>query len=274
MAVTTSGQRPARLPDTADRAGFPGALRSELTKLGSVRSSYWTLLALAVLVVGFSVLGSAAAASHPGQNGPGFDPTARSLFGLYVGQLIIAALGALTVTAEYSTGMIATSLTALPRRPTIFAAKAAAFALVALGTGLVTSFAAFFTGQAVMARVHINATLTQPGVLRAVTGGALFLAVCGLLAYGLGTLLRHTAGAITATVLLLFVATLLVNTLPQSWQDRVDKWLPALAGGQIWATRPAHGPPLFAPWTGFAVFCGYAAIAMTAGLISFTRRDA
>src|SRR5439155_15273427 len=136
-------------------------------------------------------------ASHARDLGPGFDPTQRSLGGLYISQLIIAVLGALTITSEYSTGMIRTSLTAMPRRGVVFTAKAIVFALMALVTGMITSFCAFFLGQALMSGKHINATLSQPNVLRAVIGGALFLTVCGMLAFGIGMILRHTAGAIT-----------------------------------------------------------------------------
>ena len=163
----------------------------------------------------------------------------------------------------------------MPHRGTVIAAKAVVFALVAFVTGLITCFASFFLGQALMSSHHINATLSQPNVLRAVIGGALFLTACGLLAFGIGLLLRHTAGAISTVVGLLFVLSILINFIPQSWQDHVDKWIPADAGVQIWTTVASHGePPMFAPWTGFAVFCGYAAIALIAGLILFRRRDA
>src|SRR6266702_7849426 len=121
-----------------------------------------------------------------------------SLFGLLIGQLIIIVLGALTITSEYSTGMIRTSLTVMPRRGTVYAAKAIVFTAVALTAGLVTSFGSYFIGQAIFATQHLNSTIGQPGVLRAVVGGGLFLAVCGLLSYGIGALLRHTAAAITA----------------------------------------------------------------------------
>jgi ABC-2 type transport system permease protein len=273
VAGRHSGTAP--LPRAAGRAGFIGSVRSEFTKIRSTRSTYWTLLALVVITVGFGALASTGAAHNANQLGPDFDPTQRSLFGLYFGQLVMAVLGALTVTSEYATGMIRTSLTAMPRRGTLFAAKAVVFAAVALVVGLVTSFGAFFLGQALMSGAHLNATLSQPHVLRAVLGGALFLAAVGMLAYGIGAILRHTAGAITASIVLLFVLSLLINALPQSWQVHVDKWVPAIAGSQIWAVKPSTGsPPMFAPWTGFAVFCGYAAIALIAGLILFRRRDA
>ena len=279
MAATSTQMAPiaADLPQPSGRAGFAGALRSEFTKIRSTKSTYWALLALVLITIGFGALASAGAAHNAGHLGPGFDPTQRSLFGLYFGQLVIAVLGALTITSEYATGMIRTSLAAMPRRGTLLAAKAVVFAAVALVTGLITSFGAFFLGQALMSGKHINATLSQPNVLRAVIGGALFLVVCGMLAFGIGALLRHTAGAITASIVLLFVLSILINALPQSWQVHVDKWIPAIAGAQIWTVNAATGrggTPVFAPWTGFAVFCGYAAIAIIGGMILFRKRDA
>jgi ABC-2 type transport system permease protein len=270
----TAGRAARALPAPSGRAGFGGALRSEFTKIRSVRSTYWTLLTLMVITVGFGALASAGAASNAGHLGPGFDPTMRSLGGLYIGQLIIAVLGALVVTSEYSTGMIRTSLTALPRRGTVFAAKGVVFGAVALVTGLVTSFCSFFVGQAIMASKHINATLADPHVLRAVIGGGLFLAACGLLAFGIGMILRHTAGAITAAIGLLFVLSILVNFLPQSWQVHVDKWMPAIAGSQVWTVVGGGGPPMLSAWAGFATLCAYAAVAIVAGLVMFRTRDA
>jgi ABC-2 type transport system permease protein len=184
-------------------------------------------------------------------------------------------LGALTVTSEYSTGMIRTSLTVQPRRGTVLAAKGVVFTLVSLVTGLVASFVSFFIGQAILSSKDLGVSLGDPNVLRAVIGGGLFLAVCGMLAFGLGTLLRHTAGAITASIGLLFVLFVLINFLPSSWQNHVDKWIPFNAGSQIWSTIPVHGnPPMFSPWTGFAVFAGYAVIAIIAGAVAFRKRDA
>ena len=205
---------------------------------------------------------------------PSFDATQQSLAGLYVGQLVIAALGALTITSEYSTGMIRTSLAVQPRRGVVFAAKAVVFAAVTLVTGLIASFGSFFVGQALLSRAHLSATLGEPNVLRAVIGGALFLTACGMLAYGLGALLRHTAGAISAAIGLLFVLTVLVQFLPQSWQNSVDKWMPALAGSQIWATKVSSGAHQFTAWGGFAVLAGWALAAIIAGLVVFRTRDA
>jgi ABC-2 type transport system permease protein len=279
MVPVTAG-RPAR-PGSAGRAGFAGAVRSEFTKIRSVRSTYWTLLAMLVVVIGAGALFSYGEAHNFSQLPATFQAhqraqevaqaTERSLFGLILGQLIIAVLGALTITSEYSTGMIRTSLSVLPRRGTVFAAKAVVFGVIAVAAGLISSFASYFLGQAILSSQHINSTLGQPGVLRAVIGGGLFLAVCGLLSFGLGALIRHTAGAVTASFGLLFVLVTLAGFLPTSWAVHVDKWVPTNAGGAIW--EHVTGVHMFSPWTGFAVFCGYAALAVAAGLYRFRNRD-
>jgi ABC-2 type transport system permease protein len=276
MATTTAPAAGVALdlPRSAGRVTFAGALRSEFTKIRSVRSTYWTLLAMFVVVVGFGALACFGASRGP--HGPYFDPARQSLAGLYIGQLIIGVLGVLVISSEYSTGMIRTTLTTNPHRNMMIAAKGVVFTVVALVVSLVTSFVAFFIGQAIMSSDHISTTLGHPGVLRAVIGGALFLTACGVLAFGLGLLLRHTAAGISATVALLFVVTILVNFLPQSWQNHVDKWIPALAGGQIWmaTAQPPGNTPMFGPWPSFAVLCGYAAVAVIAAVMLFRKRDA
>jgi ABC-2 type transport system permease protein len=276
MATTTApaARVALDLPRSAGRVTFAGALRSEFTKIRSVRSTYWTLLAMLVVVVGFGALASTGAAHGP--HGPFFDPTRQSLAGLYIGQLIIGVLGVLVISSEYSTGMIRTTLTTNPHRSVMIAAKGVVFTVVALVTSLIATFAAFFLGQALMSSDHISTTIGSPNVLRAVIGGALFLTACGVLAFGLGLLIRHSAGGIGAVVGLLFVVTILVNFLPQSWQNHVDKWVPALAGGQLWMTgqQPPGNTPMFGPWTSFAILCGYAAVVVAAAVILFRKRDA
>jgi ABC-2 type transport system permease protein len=280
------------------RAGFIGTMRSEFTKIRSVRSTYWTLLALVLACVGIGALFSwgqtqrlirlESGTSFHGKAPAGVianvaadihsQAASISLFGLLFGQLIIIVLGALAITSEYSTGMIRTSLTAMPRRGTVFAAKGVVFSLVALVVGLVTSFLAFFTGQAILSTQHVSVTLGQPNVLRTVIGGGLFLAVCGLLSFGIGAMLRHSAGAIAAGIGLMFVLWILSQFLPgppSGWfgQEDIDKWIPFNAGSSIWENQ-ANGLHPFSPWIGFAVFCIYTAVAIVGGLVVFLRRDA
>ncbi len=289
MATTSTQLAPARTAahgQAAGRVSFLGAVRSEFTKIRSVRSTYWTLGALVFFMVAVAALaggGAAHAAGHsPGSVHIG-DPARLSLFGLVFGQLIIAVAGALTITSEFGTGMIRTSLSVLPQRGIFVGAKALVFATVAFVTSMVACFAAFFLGQALLSGQHLGTSLSSPDVLRQVIGGALFLTVCGMLAFGLGLLIRHTAGAISAAVGLLFVLfvlySLVSGSLPVSWQNDIQRWIPFNAGSQIWITG-AHvgggglgGPHMFAPWNGLAVFAGYAVIALVAGMVTFRRRN-
>ena len=305
MAATTAhdklvGGAVGRQP--RGRAGFAGTVRSEFTKLRSVRSTYWTLLALVLACVGIGALFSWGQTQRltslrqgvrlNGQQAPPgvyahlqaqihAQAATVSLFGLLFGQLVIIVLGALAITSEYSTGMIRTSLTAMPRRLTVFSAKGVVFGLVALVTGEVISFLAFFTGQAILSTQHVSTTLGAQDVLRTVVGGGLFLAVVGLLAFGIGAMLRHSAGAIAAGIGVMFVLWILSQFLPgppSGWfgQADIDKWIPFNAGASIWA-HAADGPlglHPFSPWIGFAVFCCYAAAMLIGGLVVFVRRDA
>ena len=278
MTTTAVPATPARtraVPPASRRPGLPGTLRSELIEIRSVRSTYWTLIAQAVAAIAWAVLACAGTVSHG--IGPGFNAAQVSLMGqVALGELIIVVLGALVITSEYSTGMIRTTLAVMPRRGVLYAAKAMVFAAVTFTVSLVTSFTAFFVGQAILASKHYNTTLAQPGVLRAVLLSAAVVTVFGLLAYGTGAIIRHTAGAITAILGVIFLIPALAQALPTSWFQAIVRWLP---GGQALMpiARASSVPPgnhLFSAWGEFAVFSGYAAILLALGAWLFIRRDA
>lgn len=255
---------------------FVGIAFAEWTKLRTLRSSYWTLLAAAIAMAGFGALLCAAYARHltPASRAT-LDPAAYSESGFFLAQLAIGILGVLMMTGEYATGSIRSTLAAAPQRIIVLAAKAAVFTLVAFFTGLVASFAALFFGQAIFAGKGIQVDLGAPGTLRPVLGAALYLAVFGLLALGLGALVRRTAGAIAMLIGVLIILPGLVGALPAAWRDDVDPYLPSVAGqaviGTTKFTLPGH---LLSPWTGFAVFCGYAAAVLIAAAITLHWRDA
>jgi hypothetical protein len=252
---------------------LPGTLRSEFTKIRSVRSTVLTLAAFFVASVAIAALITAGGGSAADQTQ--FDPTRESLVGLvYIGALIIEATGVLVIASEYGTRMIATTLTAMPRRGVLYAAKVIAVTCVALVVGLVTTFTAFFAGQATVAS-HAGASITSPGTLRALLLTTLLVPCFALVAFGLGAVIRHTAGAITAVFGLLFVLPLSMNALPASWYDALARWIPANAAlFQIAAAKPAARHYLFGPYGELAVFAGYAVIAVAAGAVVFRRRDA
>ena len=278
MATTTApALRLSALPPATGRAGLPGALRSEFTKLRSVRSTYWTLLALVVVSIGIGAAISAGSANQPHSPGDGFDATQVSLIAFFeLGQLVIAVLGALAITSEYSTGMIRTSLTAMPRRGTVYAAKAAVFGAVALVVSLVTSFLAFFVGQAIL-HGTVHATLSQQDVLRAIVGSALFVTVVGLIAFGVGAIIRHSAGAITTVIGMMFIIPIIVQVLPQTWRYDLIRFLPDSAGRVISITVMPSGGEVYHMWSAwpqFAVTAVYAVVLLAIGAYLFRKRDA
>jgi ABC-type transport system involved in multi-copper enzyme maturation permease subunit len=277
LTAQPGGQAPAKrvraVPPATRRSGLPGTLRSEFTKIRSVRSTWLTL---AAFVMGGLLIAIAATASNRHNAGQAsFDPTAASLAGtVYFGELVIVVTGALVITSEYGTRMIGTSLAAMPRRGVLYACKAIALACVTLVVALVTSFASFFAGQAALASTHAGASITSPGALRAVLLAALFVTCCALLGFGLGAVIRHTAGAIAALFGLLFVVPLVSNVLPASAHGDLLRWLPGDSLlSQIVAAKPTGTHDVFGAYGELAVFAGYAVIAVAAGALLFRRRD-
>jgi ABC-type transport system involved in multi-copper enzyme maturation permease subunit len=275
MTDTTTVLPSLTRPDTA-RPIVPDVVRSEWTKFRSVHSSYWTLLVAAVAMVGLSAILCAVYVGRYAtlsiSDKATFNPTSFSLNGILLAQLAVGVLGVLVITAEYSTGMIRATFAAVPQRRTVLAAKAAVFAAATAVVGVVSSFAAFFVGQAILSSKHIQAHLSDPGVLRAVLGAGLYLAVLGLLALGIGALIRHSAGAIAAVFGLIFVLPGIVLALPASWSNAISKYLPSNAGEAIFRTIRARST--LSLWVGFGLFCAYAAVALVAAGIAIQRRDA
>ena len=255
-------------------------IRSEFTKVRSVRSTYWTLFMLVLASIAWCVAyGPGTVHQWPSMSAQaraGFDATQDSILGLaLLGQLVIVVLGALMITSEYSTGMVRTSLTVMPRRGTLYAAKAAVFAVVILAVSFATSFGTFFLGRMLLSSTHAAMSLSQPGVLRSLVVTALYVEACGLIAFGIGALVRNTAGALTLAFGCLALVPELIRTLPAFLHNDLIRWVPggdalnsmtATIGGQIPHTFPA--------WGELAVFADYAVILLAADAVAFTGRDA
>jgi ABC-type transport system involved in multi-copper enzyme maturation permease subunit len=257
-------------------ATFADALRSEWTKLRSVRSTFWALTVTVVLGIGLGAAISAAVAhgyaSSSAASKLSWDPTNFSLSGMVIAQLAIVVLGVLCISSEYSSGMIRTSLIVVPRRGRLLAAKSLVFAAVTFVVGEFTSFAAFFTGQALISGHAPHAALADPGVARAVIGAGLYLTALAVLSVAAGTVLRHPAAAIAAMIALLFVLPAIAQALPASWQNPVSEFWPTQAGGQITSVYiSAH---TLQPWPGFGVLCLFVAVVYAIAWTLFDRRDA
>jgi hypothetical protein len=200
-----------------------------------------------------------------------FDPTYHAFLGLVAGQLLLGVLGVLTITTEFSSGMIRATFAAAPRRPLVLAAKAAVLGAVTLAAGEIAAFAAFYAGQAMLNAPAPHATLGQPGVLRAVAMAGAYPALIALISLGIGAIIRHTAGAICALAGVVFVLPVLFS-LGSSPQNTAQKFLPDTMRNSLIAVKPfAH---LLSPGVTFGLLCAYAMAALAAGAWALARRDA
>jgi ABC-type transport system involved in multi-copper enzyme maturation permease subunit len=257
-ARTTPAQRNQPL-----RVTQPRVLLSEWTKFKSLRSTIYTLLTAVVLTIGIGALFAGVTASQYHTFSPAdkasFSPITTSLNGMIFAQLAIGVLGVLMISGEYSTGMIRSSLTAVPKRLPVLWAKLAVFAAVVFAVMLVTSFVSFFVGQALLSSHHLNVALSAPGALRSVIGAALFATVAGMIGMAVGAILRNTAAGISTFVAVFFVIPPLADLLPSSWSSHFVQYLPSNAGEALFGGTRGLAHPL-SPWTGFSVLCGYAVV--------------
>lgn len=259
------------------RYGFGGVVAAEWTKLRSVRSSVWTLLVTAIVGVGLSAIVTTARASRFAERSGAlratFDPTRASLAGLFLAQLAIGVLGVLVVSAEYSTGTIHDTLSAVPRRLSVMSAKLLVFAGVSLVVGEAVSFASFLLGQRILLGKTPSASLHDAASLRAVVFGGLYLVLLGLIAMGFAWILRHTAAAISTFVGSLFVLPIIASTLPSSYANDIGRFLPANIGTVMLAAH-THDPSQFSAWVGLMLLGVYALVVLVGGGYVLVTRDA
>ncbi len=275
---TTAGDRPddsrapAERPGVAPGAGRYGAvqaMRAELTKLRSLRSTSLMLAAMVIGAVVVTVLVTSHTAGRNNRDFGGFDPTNNALSGIALASLIVGVIGALAVTGEYATGTIRSSLSATPRRSLLLGAKVAVVGAICLVVGEVLTFTCFFTGQGILSGKAPSATIGQPGVLRAVVLTGAYLALLALFGLGLGLIIRHTSGAIATFV----GCTLLLPILLQSLPDNPSRFAPeSILANSVAAVVPQPGQ--LSATTGFLVMALYTAVVLGVGRAVLVRRDA
>jgi ABC-2 type transport system permease protein len=267
--ATLDRRTPARSGVTASRV-----LRSEWTKLRSVRSTVWALFAAVLFTIGIAAIATAVVTHHWPHMRPheraNFHPLEVNLAGVQLAQLAIGVLGVLVITAEYSTGMIRASMTAVPRRLPVLWAKAAVYGATTLALMLPAVFLAFVVGQGILSRRHIEIAFSHPGVVRALVGAGLYLTVVGLFGLGLGAIVRNTAGGIATFAGIMFVLPPLMNVLPSSWNNAASPYLPLQAGQAVMSITPGNH---LSPWAGFGVLCAYAAASLAIAAVLLRRRD-
>ena len=282
MTSVSPATLPASGPASAGTGRGPGfgkLLLTEWIKIRSVRSTLWTLILLFVVTVGFTALLCLAISASWRQSRPAThasviaDPVGTILgTGLLFGQLAVCVLGVMIISSEYGSGTIRVSLLAVPRRWPMLTAKMLVFAVIVFVVGELAAFGSFFAGSAIL-HSHVQVSLSDPGVTRAILGAGLYLTVLGWFSMAIGGLLRHTAGAITTAIGVVFVLPIIAAFLPASWGQHIHDYLPSSSGSMIAQAHQGVNQVL-SPWQGFGVFCIWTALLLAAAFTLLQRRDA
>ncbi len=256
---------------------FPAVLKSEWTKIRTVASTIWTLVSALVVTVGVSAglcaVLNASFENMPQEQRVTFDPTLASFAGMTLGQLAMIVFGVLVVGTEYSSGMIRTSLAAVPRRGSFLAGKLIVATALALGVGLVTSFLSFFLGQAVLGEHSIG--IGEHDVLRAVIGAGLYMAMIALFSMGVATLLRSSMLSLGILMPFFFLISNILGAVDAT--RKVAQYFPDQAGSKIMQVVPgamdsASAP--YGPWGGFGIMALWSLAAVLGGYLVLKKRDA
>jgi ABC-2 type transport system permease protein len=275
----------ARLADVrnvrhAQWAGMRDALHAEWTKLRTSPGTIWLLLATIALTVALSAIAAGAASCPSG--GPCLADTAKlSLTGVEFGQAAVAVLAVLAISTEYSTGMIRTTLVAMPRRPTVLAAKAATVTALVLAAGAIAAPGSLLAGRLILpghgftaAHGYPPLSLAEGPVLRATAGSVLYLALIGLLSLGVATAVRDAAPAMGSVLGLLYLFPIIAQVVSDPhWQRHLQQIGPMTAGLAIQDTTGLRSLPI-GPWAGLGVLAAWAAAALLAGGLLLCLRDA
>lgn len=262
-----------RAPGTA-RTGvtWPHVLAADVRRLRTLRSTWWFVTAVVLFTVGlgaFPALGVAAGALDGAPQE--VSALGGSLSGMSVAEIIVAAFAALSVTAEYASGAVTSTFTAVPRRATVVLARAGVVGAGVLTLSLALAFGTFAVVQALLGSAGIDLTLSAPGVVRALAGAAVHLVVVAALAVAAGWLLRSTAGALAVVVGVFHVLPVISFVLPASVARSVLPWLPGNAAAAL--MEPSPGPDLLPTWVALAALVAYATAALTLAAVVVRRRD-
>lgn len=255
-------------PPTNGGLHFSRMLQSEWTKIRTVRSTAWSLVVMVVLIIGMAALLGATV------NGTDDNPdpsVSLSLIGVMIAQIAAASLGVLTISAEYTTGMIRSTLTAYPRRVTVLAAKAVVFAVLMFVVGLVACYLAYLIGDATLTR-DVVVDSEGKDVVKGVVGSATYLALLGLFSLGIGTMLRHSAGAITTVLGIMLVPSIFGGFIPGKAGDWIVDYSPMSLLINMVAPSGEVDSAL-GPWPGMVLMAGYAAAALIGAASLLKARD-
>ncbi|MFF4349031.1 ABC transporter permease [Streptomyces sp. NPDC001530] len=274
----SSAPTPVQTPRPQYKVTGRRVLRSEWAKLWSLRSTWITLGLGLLFLIAFGLIAAAHYKSELNSGRPlrpddaGATALSLSLFGTNFAQLALGVLGVLVTAGEYSTGMIRSTLAAVPRRLPVLWSKSAVFGLVALGASLIGVVVVFPIASGIVSGTPAALSLSHSGVLRSLLGAGLYLGLVGVIGTALGALLRSVAGGISVLVASLMLVPGLISLLPSSWQDNISPYLPSNAGESMFALT--HDSTALSPTAGLLVFLGWTALALAGAAYRLVRTDA
>jgi ABC-2 type transport system permease protein len=282
MSTTVQAGRPDQVSRAVGRmgTGILDALHAEWTKLRTTSGPGWLLLGIVALTIGVGV--AAVGATHcPAGMQCAVDPTKLSLTGVQFGQAVVALLAVLTICNEYSTGMIRVTFAAMPRREVVFAAKAIVVVALVLVAGTLAAGGSVLAGHLILpghgftaARGFHVVSLSYGPTLRATVGSVLYLGLIALLSLGLAAMIRDSAVSIGAAFAVLYLFPIILAFVTSTtWQRRLERWTPTIAGLNIQATTGVRSLPI-SPWGGLGVLALWAGVALLAGGFVLRLKDA
>ncbi len=289
--LTAPAPAPAVARARAHHVTFPRVLHAEWIKFWSLRSTVWTVAATVVVMAAVSWLAAfftAREATSPSTTPQDAAELTRLLHdpgliltGTELAKLVVAVLGVLIITGEYSTGMIRSTLTAVPRRLPALWAKALVLFAVTTGTVVVAEGLSWLVAAPTLHSHDAALDLGSAETQRILLGGVLYLAGIALLAFAVGAIIRVAAGALATVLGLLLVVEVLFRTLPVDFFRQVSPFLPATAGHQLLVTqssieqaRATTSATVLEPWVGFSVMVAWVAVALAVAAVQLRRRDA
>ncbi|MGI9824115.1 ABC transporter permease subunit [Agromyces sp. Marseille-Q5079] len=263
---------------------FGGVLRSEWIKLRSLRSTAWSYLIVIAISLGMAlVMSLSMVGGMDGGLDVGTAPADQqaqfvlqaSVFGVYFGQLVAGVLGVLVISGEYSTGMIRSTLTAVPKRLPALAAKAVVLFVATFVVGLVANLLAFLVSSVIFAGIDVSASITDPAVFLPLLGGALYLALVSVFALGVGTMLRSSAGGIAAVLGLILLLPTVLAMIPAEWAQDLIPYLLSTSGMNMFTSTTA-GPSgdALGVWLNLLIVLGWVTASVAGAAVLLKRRDA
>lgn len=277
MTVTAAASTPGTtFVVTGPGVSFAGLLRSEWIKLRSVRSTVWSYATVIVISLGMAAVMSASSGFGGEQIPAAAQPAIvaqAATFGIFFGQLVVAALGVLAISGEYSTGMIRSSLTAAPTRLPMLAAKAVVLFVCTFAVGVLSTVGSYLVAAPIMAGLGITAGITDPDLVLPLLGGALYLAMVSVFALGIGAILRSSAGGIAAALGAILLLPIAFIMIPAQWALDVSPFLILNAGLALFGLN-GFTSAAFETWQNVLIVLGWVIAALAAAAVLLRRRDA